>query len=190
MNIKVKFIILITDETMEEIVPKTEPNIKQEYDPIAPKSSVCNEELEILKLLFEKEYEPKPKRQRLSPSPLLERDFQCCICSLNFNKKFILVLHLITVHSMIPAEASAIVEEQLREGQPADKVHNKNPSHVTVSKEPSEIGTRNIPVDIEQNESKLNLQKGDEVVASNVERSADLNWTDVAQVKLEFNPRK
>ena len=174
-------------------MPKTEPVIKQEYDQIAPKSSVCNEELEMLKLLFEKEYEPNPKRQRLLASPLLENNFQCCICSLNLNKKIILVLHLRTVHSLNPGEASAMVEEQLREGQPTDKVHSNDSSHVTVSKKPAEMGSRNVLVDIEQDEPKPH---DDDVTKT----SADLNWTevknkgeplsDVAQVKLEFNPRK
>lgn len=42
-------------------------------------------------------------------------DFQCCICSLSFAKKIVLILHLRTAHSLDSNEARDIVEEQLSE---------------------------------------------------------------------------
>ena len=42
-------------------------------------------------------------------------DFQCCVCSLYFAKKIVLVLHLRTVHFMDPVTAKALVDEQLDE---------------------------------------------------------------------------
>ena len=155
-------------------MPKTEPVIKQENDPVAPKGSICNEELEILKLLFEKQYEPSPKRQRMLPSPILEKDFQCCICSLNFNKKIILVLHLRNAHSKNPAEASSIVEEQLREEEPNYNAHPNYTNHVLNSKKLSETGKRNIPILIDIEQDELNLLNADEVASFNDFKSTEV----------------
>ena len=57
-----------------QILPKIEPVIKQDHD--GPQSSIYNEELDMLRLLFEKQGEPSFKRQKLSPIPLQENDFQ------------------------------------------------------------------------------------------------------------------
>ena len=168
-----------------QILPKIEPFIKQ--DPDASQSSICNEELDMLKLLLEKQGESSLKKQRLPPIPLQENDFQCCVCSLSFNKKIVLVLHLRTVHSMNQGEAREIVEEQLREEQPTDN----HSSHVEGPMKQSEIGTRNLPIlsDIEPNESKLNLLKEEKVfnVGKSALKSAD-NYTLESKNKVKGNP--